>query len=549
MAGRVTQDVVEVPLETDNQSVRVTQDVAEVPIETSHQSARVTQDVAEVPIETSNQLERVTQVVVEVLIQNVTVHAPTGCAAFAYFRGCDIVVWWDDDDADGYELERRVEGGIWVPVAALGEDEVVYVDSPTVGLVYQYRVRGLWSGYPSEWCYTNEVYLLCQEWEPGTLEANYSIVIRGTDGEQIGIIDAYEGFEYTRVLNDAGYLEITAAPELVDPDWFELDYIIEVWRKAPEEPWREDFTSFHRFKRFWYDNDDQEWFRSVGPGVTELLKRRIILPPSGEAALEIEDEQTDIMRQLVRTQMGPHALPERQMPGLSVELDSDDGEVLRYLFRYEDLFEVIAELSTNTGADFAIEHLGTNLFEFRVYPDKYGVDRRVGNVYGNAPFVFSIEMANMTEPEFESDRLNEKTVVYVAGEEAGALREIVERGSLVGAEYDSPWNRVESFIESRQEVSLGTLMAYGDAFLVEAREQITFTCEATPTQASLYSIHWDLGDLVTGRYRGVDYDMQIVEIQVVVDADGEHIRPTFEVIGPVYSGEIYGPIYEAPYFA
>ena len=122
---------------------------------------------------------------------------------------------------------------------------------------------------------------------------------------------------------------------------------------------------------------------------------------------------------------------------------------------------------------------------------------------------------------------------------------MVERASLDGAEYDSPWNRVESFLESRQETSLAALMAYGDAFLVESREKVTFSCEATPTITSLYNVHWDLGDLVTGRYRGVDYDMQIKEIQVSVDEDGEHITPTFERMGPVYSG----PIYTAPYFA
>jgi len=526
MAGRVTQDVVEVPLEASNQSVRVTQDVVEVPLEASSQSVRVT------------------QVVIEVLIHAFEIHAPTGCTAFAYFRGCDVVIWWDDDEADGYELERSSYTGHWVPVATLGEDEVVYVDSPTPGLVYTYRVRGIWDGVYSDWCETDPIYLLCQEWEPSTLEANYSIVIRDTTGTQLAIADAYSKFEYTKILNDAGFIEITASPELIDPDWFTTDCIVEVWRKPPGEDWLEDFTAFHRFKRFWYDDEDMEWFRSVGPGLESLLKRRIILPPRGEAALLLSDEFTDVMRELVRSQASWGAAAARQFPGLGVEADTGEGDSFTYPYRYENLYEEVRTLA-DLGADFAVEHLGADQFQFRVYYPSAGVDRRVGNAYGNPPVIFSLEMANMTEPEFESDRLDEKTVVYVGGEESGALREVVERASLDGAEYDSPWNRVESFLESRQETSLAALMAYGDAFLVESREKVTFSCEATPTITSLYNVHWDLGDLVTGRYRGVDYDMQIKEIQVSVDEDGEHITPTFERMGPVYSG----PIYTAPYFA
>jgi len=544
-SARVTQEAAEILAEPSFQEARVTQDVIEVPIETSDQEARVTQDVVEVPIETSNQSARATQVVVEVLIRiEEAPAAPTGCTAFAYFRGCDIVIWWDDDDADGYELERSSYTGHWVPIATLDEDETVYVDSPPPGLVYTYRIRGIWDGVYSDWCETDPIYLLCQEWEPGTLEANYSIVIRGTDGVQLAIVDDYSEFEYTRILNDAGFIEITASPELIDPDWFGTDYIIEVWRKPPGAPWLEDFAAFHRYKQFWFDDDDNEWFKSIGPGMEDLLKRRIILPTSGDATLLLSDEFTDVMRELVRSQEGASASAARQFAGLSVEADSDEGAEFTYPYRYENLFEEVRTLA-DLGADFTVEHLGAALFEFRVHYPSLGVDRRVGNPDGNPPIIFSLEMANMTSPEFEADRLTEKTVVYVGGEETGALREIVERGSLDGAEHDSPWNRIESFLESRQETSLGALMAYGDAFLVESREKITFECEATPTVTSLYNVHWDLGDYVTGRFRGVDYDLQIIEVHVTVDSDGEHVMPTFEHVAPVYTG----PIYTAPYFA
>ena len=495
---------------------------------------------------------------------------PTDCrAAFYLSLGCVVVTWTADPTTPEFSEIQREDNGVgnWVTLDDDIDAAATFFTDCDVrsAWTYRYRVRShyagefvgdeeeiwtddeedIWLEGVSDWCATNPAHVfLVQVWTEPELEANYSIAARNTEGVLLGIVDAYDRLEYTRTLNAPGYLEITSSPLLVDSDWFELDYIVEVWRKAPGVDWREDFTALNRYRQFWYDGDDKEWFRAVGPGPEDLLRRRIILPTADEATLLMDAAFTDVMRELVRTQCGTSALTARQFEELSVEADTGDGDNLTYPYRYENLLEEIQVLA-DLGADFLVVHLGENLFEFRVYYPQYGVDRRVGNTEGNPPMVFSIEMANMTRPSFEDDRLVEMTVVYVGGEEAGAMREVVERSSLVSAELDSPWNRVESFLESRQETSLGALMAYGDAFLVEGREKITFTCQATPVVTSLYGVHWDLGDLVTGRYRGTDYDLQIVEIRVQVDDDGEHVFPTFEATRPAYTG----PIYTTPYFA
>lgn len=163
MAGRVTQDVIEVPIETSSQSARVTQDVVEVPIETSSQLARVTQNVVEVPIETSNQLARVTQVVIEVLIQNFMFLPPTDCAAvFVCELACMELTWVDNATTEtAYEVQASIDGGLnWtVVVDDLPPGTESYSDCDLEeGVWYQYRIRAVQDSYYSTWCVTAAVY-------------------------------------------------------------------------------------------------------------------------------------------------------------------------------------------------------------------------------------------------------------------------------------------------------------------------------------------------------------------------------------------------------
>lgn len=369
-----------------------------------------------------------------------------------------------------------------------------------------------------------------QVWKDLELEASYSVLVRKADGTQLAIVDDYDKLDYTRKLNDQGYYELTASTDLIDETCLQLDYLVEVLRCPPSLNWRTDFAGLHRFKSFSFDEQDKEWLKSVGPGLESLLRRRIIIPPAGEAFLTVENEFTDIMRQLVRTQAGLLASSERRFQGLNVEADTHEGVELRLNYRYTNLFEELATLA-ELGADLSVEKTGSAEFEFRVYYPQRGHDRRVGNLEGLAPVQFSLEWANMQRPTVEDSRLEEVTVAYVGGEGVGAEREIVERSSLAEAELDSPWNRIETFLEARREASTAALMAIGDAHLSEKRQSLTFKCEAIPTPVCLYGVHWDLGDLVTGYYKGTQYDMQISEVRVTVDDSGEHIHPTFEVFG------------------
>lgn len=466
--------------------------------------------------------------------------APIDCAA-----RCDLeyieLTWTDTNSSSvGYEIRRSIDGGALVLVGTTAIGATSFIDHILNEELraYYYRISPV--GDETFYCEATVecraqsdaywTYFVPQAWEDEGLEASYSIVVRGTNGVQQLLIDDYRDFEYLRVLNDQGFYSMTSETSMVDPDPFQLDHIVEIWRAPPGQDWREDFTGFHRYKNYAYDNIDNEFMVSRGPGLENLLRRRIIEPTEGISFLTIDDQLTDIMLRLVNTQCGPGADADRRMPGLSIISDLNSGPAMRLNFRYTNLFKDLSLLS-EIGCDFAITHDAGAEFTFRVYYQQRGMDRTVGNTDGNSPVIFSLEMGNMQNPSIELDRLAEITHVYVAGEGAGAQREIVERTNIEGDDSDSPWNRVESFLEASQEFTTGSLMALGDAFLVENKKKFTFTCTAIPLVRCLYGVHWDLGDLVTGYYRDTEYILQVKEVHVKVSDAGEVITPTFEVKG------------------
>lgn len=368
------------------------------------------------------------------------------------------------------------------------------------------------------------------------LSGRYQVWIRDHDGVAQVLLDDEGGFEslnYVVAVNGRGAhgwgscrLQLASRIDELSQH-FRLDYFVEVRRRYSGGDWYIDWEGFHRTHEYFYGSDQKERFVSVAEDLKGILRRPIILPATDRAFFTVTDEFADIMRELVRYQMGASAIdPTRRFSNFEVEPDTDQGASYQRDVRHVKLFEEL-ELQSELGADFDVERSGGTL-TFKVYFPRKGTDRRYGNPEGNAAVTFALNLDNMQAPRIIEDRLTEITIAYVAGEGIGSAREIVERASLWDAQYDSPWNRIEAFLEGSQSASTAALNAAGDAYLVGSRKIISFSIGAIPTAECLYGRDWVTGDLVTGRYRGTNYDLRIVETHVVVDRGrGELITPTF----------------------
>jgi hypothetical protein len=148
------------------------------------------------------------------------------------------------------------------------------------------------------------------------------------------------------------------------------------------------------------------------------------------------------------------------------------------------------------------------MFIFRWHAGQLGADRR-GNV------VFSEGYGNMAEPRLEVRRSHVRNAALVAAYGEAAARYTVWRTDAASIAL-SPWGRREVLVDAR-EVDDGNATAAadkGDAALAENRATVGFSFKPLQSPGSLYGKNYFLGDLVTARYQGVDYDRKIQSVTI-----------------------------------
>jgi hypothetical protein len=80
-------------------------------------------------------------------------------------------------------------------------------------------------------------------------------------------------------------------------------------------------------------------------------------------------------------------------------------------------------------------------------------DRTINNADGNDPIVFSVELGNLSNSDYEEDDTSYSSMGYVAGEDTGADRKVAEVGETETQGID----RVEMYVDARDLQSENTI--------------------------------------------------------------------------------------------
>jgi hypothetical protein len=169
------------------------------------------------------------------------------------------------------------------------------------------------------------------------MPGEYRLVIKGEDGNQIGILSAYESFQYEKILSDVGQgvlvanYGVTAATDTL-LDALDLNILLEVQRRVVTagvvvRDWYTDWLGFQRTPR--EETTRVATLRKTWKfeHVNRLLKTRVIRPPQGRMAInqgeqpsaykfQVSGAIANIMRDIVRYQcVGPEE-PWRAVKGL-----------------------------------------------------------------------------------------------------------------------------------------------------------------------------------------------------------------------------------------
>lgn len=362
----------------------------------------------------------------------------------------------------------------------------------------------------------------------------YDIYFYNTAGTRVLLLDNYEYLEFSQKVNDSWYhmIRIEYAPEDSRIDFFRdtltRDFIIEIYRTDPQLNTKElVYEGFHRTIVDQIKQNGVVVITMYGTGYTNLIKRRVGVPPAGQEHDSKSGVAETVMKDFIRDHMVSPTDSDRICPGLSIESDAGLGENAAYNSRYINLFTIISRLSEQGLVDFGITRdttVGTFIFQVR---ELWGTDRRIGNADGNVPTIFDIYLHNMSIPIFTINGKEEINHVYVGGQNQGVDREIIELQDA-DAILVSPWNRHEAFVDARSEDTAG-LTTRGEAYLEEHRVKSDLTFNITETDGTRWLRDWELGDIVSARYGDTVFTKKITKVSVVVSA-GKTGQSIIEVI-------------------
>ena len=266
-----------------------------------------------------------------------------------------------------------------------------------------------------------------------------------------------------------------------------------------------------------------------GSGFTDLLTRRIIVPPEGYESRTYSGYAENIMKGYVTDCCVDPKPPEtspydtaRIMPNLTVEAFNYTGNDIDYSGRYVNLMTALETMSDEGNMTFGV--VGTNDpidgFEFQARPI-WGLDRRINSSNPNkgTPMLFSTEIDNMAIPILSKNFSDEKNMVYVGGQGVGTDRNILKMIDI-NASLISPWARKEAFVDSRGEETLDGLIVAGRQYMEENAAKSRLTFNVAQTSGCQWTRDWNLGDIVTAKYRTYVASQLIVEVMVYVAKTG-----------------------------
>jgi hypothetical protein len=387
--------------------------------------------------------------------------------------------------------------------------------------------------------------------------ATYELWLTDDSGQRMFPLEKYINFAYTRSSMYLSTIQIQFNfkewIEMVQP-FFRPDWRIEVWRSpAYGYPMRqEDVYMLRKPEVYTREEDAVQTLFLRGRNGMDLLNRRSVIQYTDTQYTTKTDYIDDMMKEIVREQMlygsclgytgvvdndrawpqGEFTVQEDFSLGPNAKLSFADRNVLDIMRELMEMsFNMNYTLSTNRKIYFGVvpvELTGSTAtlaepnartgYEFRTFADLRGIDRTDG-------IEFSVENGNLKGPTYIESHFDEVNAVYVKGQgiDSGRATLEVENLTLI---RKSRWNRSEGVRSATYETDASGLQGEADVALGEGKpifnlDSVFLNSPGSKnTPRSLYGIDWDMGDLLPVSYAGKQFEIEVVNVYVSVDDQG-----------------------------
>lgn len=370
------------------------------------------------------------------------------------------------------------------------------------------------------------------------------IVLRTGDGILLATLQNVKTWRFARTSNDVGWFSLQCAD--LDERLLAVDRILEFYRTPRGAG---PVLLGVGFLRSWEWADDRQGGVNLelqGPDQVDLLRRRVVAYTDPEANWNKTGYADDLIKAVVRENMGPLSTDPWYNRGraydaslFNIAADTSEGKSVTRTFQFRNTLEVIQDLadaSTWPSPDndwegqaifFDCEYVGPAKFEFRTYSPLRGVDRTIGN--NTAPIIFSKEAGNLADPALRFDYTDEMNIIYGLGQGDGEDRMVDPENDQVRGRL-SPWNVHEDIVPATEEDTVQGISYHAYDKMQKLRPQVVFSGKLVDTPWTRFGVDWGFGDLVTVRFRGMEFDGRVDSFTVLVTDDGrETVEATVSI--------------------
>ena len=350
----------------------------------------------------------------------------------------------------------------------------------------------------------------------------YEAVWYTHEGVRKGVIQAFTSLEYVKTQNAIGALVINMPRELIQYDQFSVGDIFELWReKGGVLELQNETAYFLQDWEFWTDDDGAEYIRLMANDANWLLDTTVVIAKSTSAQADKTAIPDNMMKAIVREQLGSLAAADRQKLAVAPDLGAAGASITK-AFAYRNVLTTLQELcevaqeTNNVWLGFDVVRTAPGVFEFRTYTGQRGQDH--GRASGD-PRLVGKQYGNFSQATFGTYHADERNFVVVGGQGEDLDRQLVYRWNY-NRWHASKWNRREYFKDSRNEDTTAALEADGDAALEEFRPRQILTGTLHDTPGMQYNIHYQFGDILSAEAFGFHVDCRVDSVRVKVDQDG-----------------------------
>ena len=190
-----------------------------------------------------------------------------------------------------------------------------------------------------------------------------------------------------------------------------------------------------------------------------------------------------------------------------------------------DVIRELADDATLGGSYLTAEVIAPteSTLEMKTYLDQRGVDRRFST--GNN-LLFSEARGNLANALLTVDAIDEKTHALAGGPSRDWDASQVQYAEDTARMGESPFGRIETFVDSQATDSTG-LLNDATAAVRAGRPVVGATAELQETDQCIRGIHYDYGDVVPVEVASVQYDMRLDVLEVSLQNGVESTKAAF----------------------